>query len=70
MEPYHYHFTERRDAMKHPYKTREGGATVTIFVPYDCKNHCPFGLDTPALLASQKTWYDKFYEEHRDESEK
>ena len=28
--------------MKHPYKTREGGATVTIFVPYDCKNHCPF----------------------------
>lgn len=24
------------------YKTREGGATVTIFVPYDCRNHCPF----------------------------
>lgn len=32
----------RKDAMKHPYKTREGGATVTVFVPYDCKNHCPF----------------------------
>ena len=28
--------------MTHPYKTREGGATVTIFVPYDCWNHCPF----------------------------
>jgi len=28
--------------MKHPYKTRVGGATVTIFVPYDCKNNCPF----------------------------
>ena len=31
--------------MKHPYKTREGGATVTIFVPYDCKNHCPFCIN-------------------------
>ncbi len=28
--------------MIHPYKTREGGATVTVFVPYDCNNHCPF----------------------------
>ena len=33
------------DIMKHPYKTREGGATVTIFVPYDCKNHCPFCIN-------------------------
>ena len=31
--------------IKHPYKTREGGATVTIFVPYDCKNHCPFCIN-------------------------
>ena len=31
--------------MKHPYKTREDGATVTIFVPYDCKNHCPFCIN-------------------------
>lgn len=29
----------------HPYKTREGGATVTIFVPYDCKNNCPFCIN-------------------------
>lgn len=27
---------------KNPYMTREGGATVTIFVPYDCQNNCPF----------------------------
>ena len=28
-----------------PYKTREGGATVTVFVPYDCGNHCPFCIN-------------------------
>lgn len=28
-----------------PYKTREGGATVTIFVPYDCNNNCPFCIN-------------------------
>lgn len=31
--------------IKNPYKTREGGATVTIFVPYDCKNNCPFCIN-------------------------
>ena len=31
--------------MSHPYKTRSGGATVTIFVPYDCRNHCPFCIN-------------------------
>jgi hypothetical protein len=31
--------------MSHPYKTREGGATVTVFVPYDCENHCPFCIN-------------------------
>lgn len=31
--------------MTHPYKTREGGATVTVFVPYDCHNHCPFCIN-------------------------
>ncbi len=30
------------EAARHPYKTRNGGATVTVFVPYDCRNHCPF----------------------------
>lgn len=27
------------------YVTRTGGATVTVFVPYDCKNHCPFCIN-------------------------
>lgn len=31
--------------MSHPYKTREGGATVTVFVPYDCNNKCPFCIN-------------------------
>lgn len=31
--------------MRYPYKTREGGATVTVFVPYDCGNHCPFCIN-------------------------
>jgi len=30
-----------------PYKTREGGATVTVFVPYDCNNNCPFCINKP-----------------------
>lgn len=29
----------------HPYKTRTGGATVTVFVPYDCNNNCPFCIN-------------------------
>lgn len=33
------------EGKRHPYKTREGGATVTIFVPYDCHNHCPFCIN-------------------------
>ena len=31
--------------MIHPYKTRVGGATVTVFVPYDCDNNCPFCIN-------------------------
>ena len=31
--------------MSNPYKTREGGATVTVFVPYDCNNNCPFCIN-------------------------
>ncbi|MGE1064992.1 4Fe-4S cluster-binding domain-containing protein [Megasphaera paucivorans] len=31
--------------LRHPYKTREGGATVTVFVPYNCNNHCPFCIN-------------------------
>ena len=31
--------------MSNPFKTRDGGATVTVFVPYDCNNHCPFCIN-------------------------
>ncbi len=31
--------------MSNPYKTRAGGATVTVFVPYDCGNNCPFCIN-------------------------
>ena len=31
--------------MAKKYMTREGGATVTAFVPYDCNNHCPFCIN-------------------------
>ena len=33
------------ESMPNPYKTREGGATVTVFVPYDCRNNCPFCIN-------------------------
>lgn len=39
------HYSERPITMNYPYKTREGGATITIFVPYDCRNHCPFCIN-------------------------
>ena len=37
--------SERPIIMNYPYKTRDGGATITIFVPYDCGNHCPFCIN-------------------------
>lgn len=30
-----------------------------------CKNHCPYGLDTPALLQRMLQEYDQFYAAHR-----
>lgn len=30
-----------------------------------CKNHCPYGLDTPKLLKSMLEWYEDFYNKHR-----
>jgi predicted aldo/keto reductase-like oxidoreductase len=29
-----------------------------------CKAHCPYGLDTPALLKKMLADYDEFYKEH------
>ena len=54
--------------MKNPYKTRENGATVTIFVPYDCGNNCPFcinkkeyanpvGFSTDKIIESIRTMH-------------
>ena len=42
-----------------PYKTREGGATVTVFVPYNCLNNCPFCInkaeyDNPTGFSAEK----------------
>ena len=42
-----------------PYKTREGGATVTVFVPYNCLNNCPFCInkaeyDDPTGFSAEK----------------
>ena len=46
-------------ARVHPYKTREGGATVTVFVPYNCLNNCPFCInkaeyDDPTGFSAEK----------------
>ena len=38
--------------MRYPYKTRKGGATVTVFVPYDCENHCPFCVNKEEYINS------------------
>jgi len=42
--------------MHNPYKTREGGATVTVFVPYDCGNHCPFCINKGEY--ENTNWFD------------
>jgi predicted aldo/keto reductase-like oxidoreductase len=34
----------------------------------NCKDHCPYGLDTPSLLKTMLDDYQKFYEEHRYDS--
>lgn len=51
--------------MIHPYKTREGGATVTVFVPYDCKNHCPFCVNKDEYTSTEGFSVDKILESIR-----
>lgn len=46
-------------ARVYPYRTREGGATVTVFVPYNCLNNCPFCInkaeyDNPTGFSAEK----------------
>ena len=43
--------------MSNPYKTREGGATVTVFAPYDCGNHCPFCVNKGDY--ADTSWFDQ-----------
>jgi len=40
----------------YPYKTRNGGATVTIFVPYNCHNHCPFCINKAEYEDIRSAW--------------
>lgn len=45
-----------------PYKTREGGCTCTIFVPYDCNNHCPFCINKKEYTDTSNFSLDKILE--------
>ena len=51
--------------MSNPYKTREGGATVTVFVPYDCGNHCPFCINKQEYADCSNYSLDKILESIR-----
>ena len=51
--------------MNHPYMTREGGATVTVFVPYDCGNHCPFCINKEEYSCMDGFSVDKICESIR-----
>lgn len=44
---------------KNPYKTREGGCTCTVFVPYDCNNHCPFCINKKEYADTSSFSLDK-----------
>ena len=44
------------------YKTREGGSTVTIFVPYDCCNNCPFCINKAEYANNEGFSADKICE--------
>lgn len=47
---------------KNPYKTRVGGCTCTVFVPYDCNNHCPFCVNKKEYADTSKFSLDKIIE--------
>lgn len=44
---------------KNPYKTREGGCTCTVFVPYNCNNHCPFCINKKEYADTSNFSLDK-----------
>lgn len=45
--------------LKNPYKTRIGGCTCTVFVPYDCNNHCPFCVNKKEYADTSSFSVDK-----------
>ena len=47
---------------KNPYKTREGGCTCTVFVPYDCNNNCPFCVNKKEYADTSKFSAEKIIE--------
>ncbi len=51
--------------MSNPYKTRDGGATVTVFVPYDCNNNCPFCINKVEYADTSGFSLDKICESIR-----
>ena len=44
------------------YKTRIGGCTCTVFVPYDCNNHCPFCINKKEYSDTSSFSVDKIIE--------
>lgn len=55
--------------MHNPYKTREGGCTVTVFAPYDCGNHCPFCINKGEYADTTGFSADKIIESIRTMNE-
>lgn len=51
--------------MTHPYKTREGGATVTVFVPYDCQNNCPFCINKKNTRTAPASVWRRYWQASR-----
>ena len=50
---------EKNHKNNNPYKTRVGGCTCTVFVPYDCNNHCPFCVNKKEYVDSSNFSLDK-----------
>ena len=47
---------------KNPYKTRIGGCTCTVFVPYDCNNNCPVCINKKESADTSKFSLEKIIE--------
>lgn len=54
-----YYPMATNEISKNPYKTREGGCTCTVFVPYNCNNHCPFCINKKEYADTSNFSLDK-----------